>query len=313
MIRTTNSSKQSHPAGTAGATAGVALLPNMASTSVTAESNLSNDLSELASLDASLLTNDETNISKLPRVYFQRWIQLTYLSLLALLSDWVCFSLAAAPEAFEEYYEGYSSASLIDLFLFVNVASCFCVTDLVSKFGMKTSLRTAAGLMCVGCWFRSGLNLWDTKLESIENVVIGTILVAVAQPFFQCTPPLLSAQWFASSERATSTAVALNFNQVGIATAFLVGGAMATSTIGLSNYFGLMSICSTILFLGTVLQYQEEPEVAPSTSDGRSERRVEKIRPFGFRLSSFQDTGLFETIGSIYLFNSNYEHCWGIH
>ena len=101
--------------------------------------------------------------------------------------------------------------------------------------------------------------------------------------------------------------------KVGIATAFLVGGPMATSTIGLSNYFGLMSICSTILFLGTVLQYQEEPEVAPSTSDGRSERRVEKIRPFGFRLSSFQDTGLFETIGSIYLFNCNYEHCWGIH
>jgi hypothetical protein len=190
----------------AGAATGAAQSANMASTSLTPA--LNHDLTD-QSLDASLLSNDGTNIQKLPRVFFQRWIQLAYLSLLALLSDWVCFSLAAAPEAFEKYYEGYSSASLIDLFLFVNVASCFCVTDLVAKFGMKASLRTSAGLMCVGCWFRSGWNLWDTKLEPIENVVIGTILVAVAQPFFQCTPPLLSAQWFASSERATSTAVAL--------------------------------------------------------------------------------------------------------
>ena len=235
-------------------------------------------------LEASLLNgNAVANPTKLPRVYFQRWIQLIYLSLLALLSDWVCFSLAAAPEAFEEYYEGYSSASLIDLFLFVNVASCFFVTDLVAKFGMKPSIRASAGLMCVGCWFRSGWNLWDTKLESIENVVLGTTLVAVAQPFFQCTPPLLSAQWFASSERATSTAVALNFNQVGIATAFLVGGAMATSTIGISNYFGLMSICSTVLFLGTMLQFQEEPEIAPSTSEWN--KRTSSRREPPFRLS----------------------------
>ena len=234
------------------------------------------------SLEASLLNGGQQQ-NTLPRVYFQRWVQLIYLSLLALLSDWVCFSLAAAPEAFEKYYEGYSSASLIDLFLFVNVASCFCVTDLVAKFGMKASIRTSAGLMCVGCWFRSGLNLWDVELESIESVVIGTILVAVAQPFFQCTPPLLSAQWFASSERATSTAVALNFNQVGIATAFLVGGVMATSTLGLSNYFGLMSICSTVLFLGTLLQYQEEPEIAPSTSEWK--KRTSNRREPPFRLS----------------------------
>lgn len=231
-------------------------------------------------LEESLLNEAQP---KLPKVYFQRWIQLSYLSLLALLSDWVCFSLAAAPEAFEEYYNGHSSASLIDLFLFVNVASSFCVTDLVAKFGMKTTIRASAATMCVGCWFRSGLNLWDTELESIESVVIGTVLVAVAQPFFQCTPPLLSAQWFASSERATSTAIALNFNQVGIATAFLVGGTMATSTVGISNYFGLISVCSTLLLIGTVLHYQEEPEVAPSTSEWK--KRTSNRREPPFRLS----------------------------
>ena len=60
-----------------------------------------------------------------PKVYPQRWIQLGYLSLLALLSDWICFAVAAAPSTFENAYPGHSAASLLDLFLFTNVASCF--------------------------------------------------------------------------------------------------------------------------------------------------------------------------------------------
>jgi hypothetical protein len=150
------------------------------------------------------------------------------------------------------------------------------VTDVVAHFGMKHTIRLSAFLMCLGCWFRSGLfNLFETgdgdndgsPLVSYESIVIGTVLVGVAQPFVQCTPPLLSAQWFASSERATSTAVALNFNQVGIATAFLIGGTMATSIEGLSRYFLLMAITSTVLLVGVFLHFQEQPEIPPSTSE----------------------------------------------
>ena len=96
---------------------------------------------------------------------------------------------------------------------------------------------------------------WLLRLQPGYNTVVaGTMLVAVstlatespcptvpstnclqvAQPFFQCTPPLLSATWFApdetppksgsfgsqirggherAEERAMSTAVAINFNQ----------------------------------------------------------------------------------------------------
>jgi hypothetical protein len=50
----------------------------------------------------------------------------------------------------------------------------------------------------------------------------GTILVGFAQPFFQCTPPLLSATWFASNERATSSAI----DQLGTAAALVVCGWM---------------------------------------------------------------------------------------
>jgi hypothetical protein len=235
------------------------------------------------------------------RTTSQRWIQLIYLSLLALLSDWVCFSLAAAPEVFEAYYDGYSYATIIDLFLFVNVASCFIVTDVVAYLGMKTSIRMAAFLMCVGCWFRSGWNgmektIWsmlmmrhdennhdendDIILEPLENVILGTIFVALAQPFFQCTPPLLSAQWFPPQERATATAIALNFNQVGIATAFWVAGCWGNDVTGLSRYSTLLAILSTLLWIGTMFQYQDQPEWAPSISEWQKRCKRRTDPPF---------------------------------
>ena len=92
-----------------------------------------------------------------PKTYSQRWVQLAYLSILALLSDWICFSVAASPDSFEHAYPGASAANLIDIFLFTNVASCFFVTDVVTKFGLGKSIKGAAALMSVGCLMRSGI------------------------------------------------------------------------------------------------------------------------------------------------------------
>lgn len=249
---------------------------------------------------------DYTNMH--PQVYPQRWVQLGYLSILALLSDWICFSVAAAPETFEASFNGHSAASLIDIFLFTNVASCFLVTDVVAKIGLQRSIQGAAILMTLGCWFRSGfaflvpmahavgiqdnapLLLAANRLtaDTVKSgglvpyplIIIGTLLVGAAQPFFQCTPPLLSAQWFAADERATSTAVALNFNQIGIATAFLVGGAMATDPVGLEQYFGLVAVLCTIVAVGTVLQFQNLPPTPPSSSELEKLKRNEREPPF---------------------------------
>lgn len=216
-----------------------------------------------------------------PQVSPQRWVQLGYLSMLALLSDWVCFSVAAAPSQFESSF-GHSAASIIDIFLFTNVATSFLVTDVVSNFGIQRAIQAAAVLMATGCWLRAGLGFLPGQdgLVDYSLIVIGTVLVGIAQPFFQCTPPLLSAMWFANTERSTSTAIALNFNQIGIATAFLVGGTMATTSTGLENYFGLIAVATTIITVGTLLQFQNEPEIPPSASELEKRIRGETEPPF---------------------------------
>jgi len=263
-----------------------------------------------------------------PKTYSQRWVQLAYLSILALLSDWICFSVAASPDSFEHAYPGASAANLIDIFLFTNVASCFFVTDVVAKFGLGRSIKGAAALMSVGCLLRSGIpdfsgllslgggsevahaadlvqtvsqevievlpdgisDLVDPEtlteasrvagLEPYGLLVLGTVFVGFAQPYFQCTPPMLSATWFASNERATATATALNFNQIGIAVAFLVGGSMASNESGIHSYFGLITLLCAVTTVGTILQFQEKPPSPPSKSEIEKLVRGEKEPPF---------------------------------
>jgi predicted MFS family arabinose efflux permease len=155
----------------------------------------------------------------------------------------------------------------------------------VAKIGLQRAIQGSAVLMTTGCWLRSGLTFLPfvgdphtNSLVSYPLLVLGTVCVGAAQPFFQCTPPMLSATWFAPSERATSTAVALNFNQIGIATAFLVGGAMAVDRSGLSNYFGLIAVLCTLVTVGAVLQFQNEPPIPPSASE--IEKKVQgKVEP----------------------------------
>eukprot|EP00588_Corethron_pennatum_P029546 CAMPEP_0194336786 /NCGR_PEP_ID=MMETSP0171-20130528/74178_1 /TAXON_ID=218684 /ORGANISM="Corethron pennatum, Strain L29A3" /LENGTH=555 /DNA_ID=CAMNT_0039100355 /DNA_START=225 /DNA_END=1892 /DNA_ORIENTATION=- len=230
-----------------------------------------------------------------PQLYKYRWVQLFYLSILALISDWICFSVAATPDAFAASFSGHSAESLIDIFLFTNVFSCFFVTDLVAKFGLGTVIRFASVLMAVGCAFRSGTCLPTEvgfpQLVSYTSVVGGTIMVGAAQPFFQCTPPALSAQWFGSDERATSTAVALNFNQIGIATAFLVGGGMVgESSAGLADYFYLITTISILAAVGTVLQFKDGPPSPPSSSEVEKLLRNEKEPPFFESVKQFFST-----------------------
>lgn len=234
-----------------------------------------------------------------PQVVPQRWVQLAYLSLLALLSDWVCFSVAAAPTTFETSFPGHSASSIIDIFLFTNVVTSFMVTDVVNKFGLQRAIQGAALFMATGCWLRAGVGFVPglfsetaatASLVNYPLIVAGTVLVGIAQPFFQCTPPVLSAKWFANNERSTSTAIALNFNQVGIATAFLIGGTMATSAGGLENYFALIAVMTTLVTIGTLLQFQDKPPVPPSTSELEKLINDEKEPPFFESVQTFFST-----------------------
>jgi len=222
-----------------------------------------------------------------------RWVQLGLLSLLALLSDWVCFSTAAVPDEWL-LIEGHDASQLIDIFLCANVFSCFLYTDIAACFGLRRVIVGAAVLMSAGCIIRSGLPIPATaealarSMPGYTPEVIGTIMVGAAQPFFQCSPPLLSATWFGASERALATATAINFNQVGIATAFIVGGNMANDPPGMHAYFDVLTVCAAATAMATFFLFRERPDQPPSASAAKAWKVEDDARSLsggGIRLS----------------------------
>mmetsp|Transcript_14209 Transcript_14209/g.34762 ORF Transcript_14209/g.34762 Transcript_14209/m.34762 type:complete len:604 (-) Transcript_14209:155-1966(-) len=221
-------------------------------------------------------------------LYNDRWIQLLIVSLLALLSDWACFATAGGPATWVRAFHE-SPAELIDLFLFTNVASCFFFTDVTRKFGLRKVVTGAAGMMALGCLFRSGMPV-NYMLPSYSSEIIGTILIGAAQPFFQCTPPLLSATWFGQDERALSTAVCLNANQLGIATAFLVGSFFlgGKGSSALDQYLSVITVCSLATFLATVVLFKDRPPSPPTSSAKKhaAEEDARRLNPDqGFKLT----------------------------
>jgi len=257
---------------------GKSLLPNLIDEkadkrNVTAKASSSSSSSSSSSIKPDFEEGDDEEKIIL---YSQRWVQLGYLACLALISDWVCFSVAATPGTWDSIFHR-SPETLIDVFLFTNVAFCFLEPQIVGKFGLRNVVVSAAALMTFGCALRSGLEFNDfipfaSFMPSYTEEVVGTVLVGAAQPFFQCTPTLLSSRWFGKDERALSTSIAINANQIGIAVAFLVGGLMGQTNEGLNGYFSLITLLSGIVTIGAFIQFQEKPPTPPSLSQMQQEK-----------------------------------------
>lgn len=61
-----------------------------------------------------------------------------------------------------------------------------------------------------------------------------------------------------------ATGIALNSNQVGIGFAFIFGTLLVTTSDDIPAYFGLLSIVSTLTFLGVLIQFDDAPPTPPS-------------------------------------------------
>jgi len=63
-----------------------------------------------------------------------------------------------------------------------------------------------------------------------------------------------------------ATGVALNSNQLGIGFAFIFGTLLVSKADDIPSYFGLLSQISTLVFIGTLIQFDDAPPTPPSSS-----------------------------------------------
>jgi hypothetical protein len=212
------------------------------------------------------------------KVYNARWIMLFYMSLLNLLSDWTCYSVAPIALLTKQAFGEVDPESLVTVFLGANAIASAMEPAILGRLGLRRTVVFGSMLLMLGSIVKSG-GVWDllTGLtarrteDAVEDssdetwrLYLGFFLVGLSQPLYQCTPALLSASWFPENERTMATGVALNSNQLGIGCAFVFGTILVESEEDIIPYFGLLSVVATITFIGAALQFDDAPPTPPS-------------------------------------------------
>lgn len=220
---------------------------------------------------ASNSRGDEGNYasSEKYKVYWQRWIMLIYMSILNLLSDWTCYSIAPIAVLTSEAFGDINPEHLVTIFLAANAVSTAMEPILLSRLGLRRTVVFGSFLLMCGSVVKSGgipgiIGTELTEDDAQWRIYAGFLLVGLSQPLYQCTPALLSCSWFPEKERTFATGVALNSNQLGTGFAFVFGTMLVLSSEDIPKYFGLLSTLSTLAFVGCFLQFKDAPPTPPS-------------------------------------------------
>lgn len=212
---------------------------------------------------------EEDEHDKKFKLYWQRWIMLFYMSVLNLLSDWTCYSVAPIAILTQQTFGDIDPERLVVIFLGANAIATACEPIILARLGLRKTVLFGALFLMLGSMIKSGgippiIEAQLVKGQDEWRLNLGFFLVGLSQPLYQCTPALLSAAWFPEQERTMATGVALNANQLGIGFAFIFGTLLVASSEDIPNYFGLLSIVSTLAFLGTLIQFDDAPPTPPS-------------------------------------------------
>lgn len=228
-------------------------------------------------------------------VYNARWIMLAYMSMLNLLSDWTCYSVAPIALLTIDAFGEVDPESLVTVFLGANAVASAMEPAILGRLGLRRTVVFGAALLMIGSIIKSGgifamftgpPSADDEDVDITWRLYLGFFLVGLSQPLYQCTPALLSASWFPENERTMATGVALNSNQLGIGCAFVFGTMLVATKEDILPYFGLLSVISTIAFVGAALQFDDAPPTPPSDTarviKGDLEIKIPNISFFGF-------------------------------
>jgi len=206
------------------------------------------------------------------QVYSTRWIMLGYMSVLNLLSDWTCYSVAPIAILTADAFGEVDPEALVTVFLGANAVASAMEPMILGRLGLRRTVLFGALLLMIGSIIKSGgfMSLAGASPLSPGDEGItwrlyaGFFLVGLSQPLYQCTPALLSASWFPENERTMATGVALNSNQLGIGFAFVFGTVLVDTQEDIIPYFGILSMVATIAFIGTALHFDDAPPTPPS-------------------------------------------------
>ncbi|KAL8921540.1 MAG: hypothetical protein Q9208_005694 [Pyrenodesmia sp. 3 TL-2023] len=193
--------------------------------------------------------NEEGQTPPVYRVYKRRWFGLMQLVLMNIIVSWDWLSYSPVANTAAAYFSTTSSTinwlSTAFLFAFV-IASPFTIYALHTG-GPRLALITSSLLILTGNWIRYA----GTRASppSFAAVMVGQILIGLAQPFVLSAPTHYSSLWFSPRGRVSATAIASLANPFGGALGQLINPFLATKPSQIhpmTLYIAVISSVATI-------------------------------------------------------------------
>lgn len=139
------------------------------------------------------------------RLYKRRFFGLATLTLINTVigSDGVTFSVlsSSAAEYFDASIDTINWLSTAGSLAFIAMAPI--AMWVINRFGVKHAVLVAGILDIVGNWFRYA----GTASSNFPVMMVGSVIISMAQPFVQCAPTQFSKTWFSDSGRTSATAL----------------------------------------------------------------------------------------------------------
>ena len=188
-----------------------------------------------------------------------RWAMLFYISLLNLLSGWICFSIAPVAKLLRESVD---AGLLVSSFLIASCFATFFAPATLSRFGLRRTVLLGAFLLLVG------LKVCCATPNFVEGrqlqLLIGFVIVGISQPLYQVTPIFVVKAWFPSYEHMTMLRIVLKSSQLGVFFSFLGGTTLVSSSDDILPYFQCISLIATSLFIAMAFHFEEGPPTPPT-------------------------------------------------
>jgi MFS family permease len=235
------------------------------------------------------------------RVYGYRWVVLGVFMFVNLTMQmlWITFAPITGPAA--EFYGvtdlqiGYLAMSFMITYLFLS----FPASWVIDTYGFRKAVSIGSVLMAVFAVLR-GLAGANYTL-----VLIGSIGIAIGQPFLMNAWTKVPANWFAINERATAVGLVTLANLLGTALGMLLTP-MLTETLSIPTVqliFGGLAALATVLFITLSREHPATPPCPPGMEvrslmlDGL--KQIVKSVPFWlFVIVYFVGLGIFNGIST---------------
>ncbi|KAL9022344.1 MAG: hypothetical protein Q9185_000459 [Variospora sp. 1 TL-2023] len=200
-------------------------------------------------LDGAAQDHEEENPPRAYRVYKRRWFGLMQLVLMNIIVSWDWLSYSPVANTAAAYFSTTSSVInwLSTAFLFAFVVASPLTIYALHRGGPRLALIISSLLILVGNWIRYA----GTRASppSFPAVMVGQILIGLAQPFVLSAPTHYSSLWFTPAGRVSATAIASLANPFGGALGQLINPFLATKPSEIhpmTLYIALISSFATI-------------------------------------------------------------------